>query len=199
MDEWSEKRETKTFTFDNPKLLDHVKTGGNYGAVTSDKRFVLAADTKEIEKAIEERLPKTFTVMSPRHKTKHFYYYGEITKSINCKPSADGDPCADIKHGNAYVLGPGSIFANYGKYEVVDDLPIATVTEDQVIAAINEFISTKKPKKNKSSKEAIKKHPELNFPIKSILPNLEGMSKNGDERERTSSSTRFNYWIKLQS
>ena len=181
--DWDENKETKTFKFNNEKLLNHIKNKGNYGVVTGKDRFVIGADTKEIEKAIEERLPKTFTVMSPRHKTKHFYYYGEITKSITCKPSADGDPCADIKHGNAYILGPNSTFANYGQYKVIDDLPIATVTEDQVVAAIDEFISTKKPKKNKNAKETAKKHPDINFPIKSILPNLEGMAKNGDERK----------------
>lgn len=181
MNGWTENREEKTFSFQNEKLLNHLSNEGNYGVITGKDRFVLAADTKEVEKAVDERLPKTFTVMSPKHKTKHFYFYGEITKAITCKPSADGDPCADIKRGNAYVCGPNSTFSNYGQYKVIDDLPIATVTEDQVVAAINEFISTKTPKKNKSSCEIIKKHPELNFPIKSIIPNINELSVNGDE------------------
>jgi P4 family phage/plasmid primase-like protien len=134
-----------------------------------------------VEKAVEERLPKTFTVISPRHKTKHFYFFGKIIKHLTFKPTADGDPCADLKHGNAYVCGAGSDFSSYGKYVVGDDEPIATITEEQLAAAVNEFISIKKPKKNKSSKEIISKHPELNFPIDKIVE-LKDFSKSGDER-----------------
>lgn len=173
MDGWAENRETRTFTFNDEKLLNHLKNEGNYGIITGKDRFVVAADTKEVEKAIEERLPRTFSVRSPRHKTKHFYFYGSLTKPVTCKPSAQGDPVADVKFGNGYVLGPGSVFENYGKYEVTDNLPVATVTEGELIAAINEFIKTKKPKRNKEAAQLLRKHPELDFPILKVIPNIE--------------------------
>lgn len=143
MEGWATDRENKTFHYYSPTLREHLQNGGNYGVVTGNDRFVVGADTKEIEQAIEQRLPKTLAVQSPRHKTKHFYFYGNLTNPIRCKPTAQGDPCADIKFGNAYVLGADSVFENYGSYQVIDDVPIATITEEQLIAAINEFMVTK--------------------------------------------------------
>ena len=177
MSGWADDRETKTLKFNDPKLFEHIKKGGNYGVLTDIDRFVVATDTKETEKAIEDRLPKTFTVRSPRHKTKHFYFYGKLTKPIQCKPSTQGDPVTDIKFGNGYAMGPGSTFQNYGKYEIVDNIPVATITEPQLLAAIDEFIIRRKPKRNKETREYIRKNPALSFPITKIL-NLENYTKN---------------------
>ena len=69
---WADNREQITLTYDSQRLLEHMQNGGNYGVTTDKHCFVVAADTKEVEQAIEQRLPKTFTVQSPRHKTKHF-------------------------------------------------------------------------------------------------------------------------------
>jgi hypothetical protein len=49
----------------------------------NDDRFFLAADTKEVEKAIETKRPKNFTVGSPRHQTKHFYFYRKIASLLS--------------------------------------------------------------------------------------------------------------------
>src|SRR3989304_7652767 len=129
---WTEDRDRLTYAYESPDLLKHFKQGGNYGICADKDRFIIATDTKEAEKAVEDRLPATFTVRSHRHKTKHFLFYGEITKNIHCKPTAQGDPCIDIKYGNVYAVGPGCTFKDpkpgldYGKYEVVDDRPIAS-------------------------------------------------------------------------
>ena len=139
---WNQDRENKTFSSDSPKLLEHIMNKGNYGVVTGEDRLVLASDTVDVENAISSRLPKTFSVRSPRHKTKHFYFYGEVKSNIQFKSTSAGDPCCDLKHGNAYVLGPDSEFENYGKYEVVDDLPIATITQEQILSALDELIKT---------------------------------------------------------
>lgn len=172
---WTKDRENKTYRHDSLKLKMHIANSGNYGVCCDTDRFVVACDTKAVEQAVENGLPKTFSVRSPRHRTKHFYFYGSITKSIMCKASAEGDPCADIKHGNAYVVGPNSTYGSYGKYEVVDDVPIATITEEALTAAISDFILSKKVKKSKASCEIILKHPELNFPITKITDNLENL------------------------
>jgi len=176
---WASNRETVTLAYDDSRLLDHIKNGGNYGVATGKDRFVAAADTKEIEKAIEERLPKTFTVQSPRHKTKHFYFYGELTRSILCKPGAQGDPCADVKTGNAYVVGPSSVFENYGEYKLVDDVVIAAITEEQLLAAIDEFVV---PKKDLFVSDVEGGHDKnLEFPITDIIPNVDALTRNGNE------------------
>ena len=177
---WPKDRENKTFTYDDSRLQDHIARGGNYGVVTDTDRFVVAADTKEVEAAIEKNLPKTLTIQSPRHKVKHFYFYGKINRPILCKPTKDGDPCADIKTGNAYVLGPGDTFETYGQYRIIDNEPIATITEEQLIAAIDEFILPQK--KTMFLNATMDKHDKtLDFPITTILPNLEALTQNGNE------------------
>jgi len=177
---WAKDRKNKTFAYDDSRLQDHIARNGNYGVVTDIDRFVVAADTKDIEVRIEKNLPKTFTVQSPRHKTKHFYFYGKINRPILCKPTKDGDPCADIKTGNAYVLGPGDTFETYGEYRIIDNEPIAAITEEQLIAAIDEFILPQK--KTTFLNATMEKHDKtLDFPITTILPNLEALTQNGNE------------------
>jgi len=177
---WASHRETITLASDDPRLLNHIKDGKNYGVVTGEDRFVVAADTKEVEEAIENHLPRTFTVQSPRHKTKHFYFYGKLRRPILCKVTTDGDPCADVKTGNAYVVGPGCVFENYGEYVIIDNEPIATITEEQLLAAIDPFILPKRAMKFLSAgRERHDKN--LEFPITSILPNLDALTQNGNE------------------
>lgn len=195
---WAANRTQLTFSHNDPKLIQHIQSGGNYGVVADVDRVIIAADTKEVEQAVEARLPKTFTVRSPRHKTKHFYFYGRVSKPIQTKPTAQGDPCADIRIGNSYVLGPGSIFDSYGVYEVADDVPIATVTEEQIIAALDEFIIPKKDVKD-FDESSYNKNKDLDFPIIKVLPNLEAMTQNGDEltgpHPKHGSSTGANFRI----
>jgi P4 family phage/plasmid primase-like protien len=177
---WAEGRANRTFTCNDERLLAHISRNENYGVVTDVDRFVVAADTKDVEATIEKNLPRTFTVQSPRHKTKHFYFYGKISKPMLCISSAEGDPCADIKYGNAYVLGPGDTFTTYGKYKVIDDEPIATITEEQLIAALGPFLKPRK--ETKFLTEGREKHDKaLEFPIMKILPNLESFTCNGNE------------------
>lgn len=182
MEGWAKNREEKTFTYDRGELRNHFEKGGNYAVITDKDRFVLAADTKEVEQAIEQRLPNTFSVRSPRHKTKHFYFYGSISKFIEFKPSIAGDPCCDLKSGNAYVLGPQSRFKDYGVYEVADNQPIATITEEQVVAALSEFFKqvTIDPVKEILQDSESKLDPKLSFPIEKIIPNLQGMTTRGN-------------------
>lgn len=177
---WPKDRENRTFTYSDRRLQAHIEAHGNYGVITDTDRFVVAADTKDVEATIEKNLPRTFTVQSPRHKTKHFYFYGKLSKPILCKPTTEGDPCADIKTGNAYVLGPGDTFETYGEYRISDNEPIATITEEQLIAAIDEFILPQK--KTTFLNATMEKHNEaLEFPITKILPNLEALTQNGEE------------------
>jgi P4 family phage/plasmid primase-like protien len=179
---WAKNREQMTFKQNDEALLTYIKAGGNYAVITGEDRFVLAADTKEVEQAIESRLPKTFTVISPRHKTKHFYYYGKITKFVTFKPTTKGDPCCDLKYGNAYVLGAGSEYDSYGKYKTADDVPVATTTEEAVLAAIDEFILSKidKPEEIPEDQNETKLNPQLSFDITKLLPNLDAYTENNN-------------------
>jgi len=135
----------KTYGYKDPELLAWLSQGGNYGVMAGPEHVIIACDYSVIEKVVEGRLPPTFTVRSPRHKTKHFYYRIDkpLTRTILCIPGPEGDPIADIRHGNSFVVGPGSFLEGFGFYEVVDDLPLATITEEELIRALEGFIRTK--------------------------------------------------------
>jgi len=135
----------KTYDYKDPELLAWLSQGGNYGVMAGPEHVIIACDYEVIEKVVEDRLPPTFTVRSPRHKTKHFYYRIDkpLTRTITCIPGPEGDPVADIRHCNSFVVGPGSCLEGYGFYEVVDDLPLATITEEELIRALEGFIRTK--------------------------------------------------------
>ena len=55
---WGKDRENKTYTHDSKVLQDHIINGGNYGTIAGKDRFIIAADTKEVEKAIEDMSPR---------------------------------------------------------------------------------------------------------------------------------------------
>jgi len=132
----------KTYAYNDPELLSWISQGGNYGVVAGPDHVIVACDYPLIEKAVESRLPPTFTVRSPRHKTKHFYYRinKPLTQTIMCIPGDAGDPIADIRHSNGFVVGPGCIFEGYGVYEIADDRPVATITEEELLKALGEFV-----------------------------------------------------------
>jgi len=199
---WANDRENRTFKADSPTLENHTKNGGNYAVITGEDRIVLGSDTKEIEKAIEERLPKTFSVRSPRHKTKHFYYYCHVTGFVQFKPTADGDPCCDLKYGNAYVVGANSILEGFGAYEVADDVPIATITEEQIRSALDDFIIKHEATlpKEEADKEG---SPEFEFPIGKLLESqIESMTQRGKEirgiHPKHGSTTGGNFSINIE-
>ena len=134
--------EGKTYGHNDPELLSWISQGGNYGVVAGLDHVIIACDYPLIEGAVESRLPPTFVVKSPRHKTKHFYYRinKPLTKTITCIPGEAGDPVADIRHGNGFVVGPGCTLEGYGVYEVVGDRPLATITEAELLKALGEFV-----------------------------------------------------------
>jgi|GEM_PF-1796129 len=175
MNGWAQNRATITLTATDSRLQQHIVNGGNYAIVTHDNLVVVACDTVEVEQIIQDNLPPTHAVRSPRHKTLHFYYYCHLTHPINCIPSPQGDPVADIKYGNAYVLAAGSSFENYGQYKTIQDLPIATITEQDLTQTLRPYM--KIPASTSNISTATSDH--IDFPITNILP--PGLTRVGDE------------------
>ena len=135
----------KTYNYEDPELLTWLSQGGNYGVMAGQEHMIIATDYGVIERICEAKLPPTFTVRSPRHKTKHFYYSIDkpLSRTITCISGPEGDPVADVRHGNSFVVGPGSFFEGYGFYEIVDDLPLTIITEEELIKALEGFIRTR--------------------------------------------------------
>jgi len=56
---------TANYGFDDPKLLEHLGKGGNYGVLPGTDHIIVETDTPELEALIEKSLPPTFTQRSP--------------------------------------------------------------------------------------------------------------------------------------
>ena len=67
--EW---QKTNNYFLDNEKFNKHINGGGNYGVLCGEGLIVIDADTGALNKIVEEKLPKTFSVKTS--KGKHYYY-----------------------------------------------------------------------------------------------------------------------------
>jgi len=144
----------KNYSFNDLEILKHIKGGGNYGITSVDGSYAAVdADTKEIQDALDTKLPLTFWYSTG--KEGHFqYWYNIKDPPIGCIPLKDG---AYIKGKGGMAVGHGSIYQNgtvYGSREL-RDVPIATVTKRQLPNAHPEFlvVSTNPDEQRKGRKK----------------------------------------------
>ncbi|MGV8129572.1 MAG: bifunctional DNA primase/polymerase [Methanolinea sp.] len=108
-------------------LLDHIRTGGNYGVMPFGGVCIIDADnlTSFASAGILEKLEKTFTVMSGREDGgRHFYVYcpDALNEKIGLYDPATGSEAGDLRgsgHKNQ-VVGPGSLHPSGKRYTVID-------------------------------------------------------------------------------
>jgi hypothetical protein len=134
---------TKNYTYNSPEILNWIETGGNYG-ITSPSGFAvfIDADIKPLQERLDASLPPTFrwSTGKPGH---YEYAYLIEDMPLGCFPLRGG---AYVKGKGGMVVGPGSIHPNgvvYGEREI-RDVPIATVTEKQLMDALSDFLINKK-------------------------------------------------------
>ena len=135
---------TANYGFDDPKLLEHLGKGGNYGVLPGTDHIIVETDTPELEALIEKSLPPTFTQRSPGHQTKQFFYKGAAKQTyplFDKSRAKDKQNIGHVKWGGSYVVGPGSTHPNKGKYEVIDDLPVTRITEEEILGIITPFLA----------------------------------------------------------
>jgi len=120
IEKWTEKQ----YDYNDEKLLEHIKNHNNYGVVLGNGILVIDADTDRLNKIIQEKFPKTFTV-----KTKsgcHYYYSCYNFKSKKVLKDKKGH-LGEIQYKGQYVVGPKSIHPSGVKYKVVNDMEITSV------------------------------------------------------------------------
>ncbi len=133
----------KNYPFNSPEIAQWLKEGGNYG-LTSPSGFVvfIDADIKPLQQRLDASLPPTFRWSTG--KEGHFEYaYSIKDVPMGCFPLRGG---AYVKGRGGMVVGPGSVHPTgvvYGAREI-RDVPIATVTEKQLMDALSEFLNNKK-------------------------------------------------------
>lgn len=136
---WSSKA---NYFFTDPILLGYLAEGHNYGILTGMAGLIVL-DVDDVERLDElgiiKNLPKTLTVKTGRGGL-HFYFHceGQVDKIILEHPELkdlEGDPLhlGELQASGQQVVGPGSIHPNGNKYEVVNNVPIATISKDRLL------------------------------------------------------------------
>ena len=125
------------------EITEWIKSGKNYGVAGGHGDLIIIdADRIEIREIVEAKLPLTFTVQSSGIK-RHFYYLCSGIKSkIVLKTSKDTkDHYGEIISFGSQVVGPGSIHPRTNEpYEVVNDIEIASVSKEDMLSALADYI-----------------------------------------------------------
>jgi P4 family phage/plasmid primase-like protien len=145
---------TANYAWDDPALLKHIESGGNYGVMGGPDRLIVDGDVPEIQEAVEKMLPPTFTVRTPGHQGKHFYFYCMLARSFRLKDK-DGVNRGDVQGRGKQVLGPGSVHPNGGEYTILVDRPIAQISEEELREALSEFTVREDDEDKIVAKEAL--------------------------------------------
>ena len=143
---------TRPLTYE--QILPWIEAGGNYGVICGPITGVGAIDADHMEYvlAVENYLLQTFSVRSSTERKRHFYliiknFPVEKTNKISLvDPDDPDDPKkqgGDIRYGNFYLVGPGSIHPDTGKpYTVIDDVPIAEIEFGEIDALLSPYYKT---------------------------------------------------------
>ncbi|MCK5260693.1 MAG: bifunctional DNA primase/polymerase [Thermoplasmatales archaeon] len=139
--------------------LTYLRTANSYGIICSfDDLVIIDCDTRILQQIVENNLPSTFTVKAKRG--FHYYYiipnlYNSIKKTkISLRTPETDKPFGDLIL-NHYVIAPDSCHydenANVdGKYEVVNDVEITTISTEKLNQALLPFsIFSDTPKREK--------------------------------------------------
>ncbi len=188
-------------------LAQHLARGGNYGIAAGYGGLAIFDSDEETrlqELGVFEMLPPTFRVRTGRGGFHRYYYIPDLDSKIilydnTLKDSEKPEEAlhlGEIQWIGTQVVGPGSTHPNGNKYEVVDDLPIATITKAQLLDAISRCkFSNKerkpaprssKKKKSKSSKSRPSSAIGVSIPIQDIA-----MPDNPSERNGTNGGEIF--------
>lgn len=142
------------YPYDHGLLAGYLAEGHNYGVLTGIGGLVVldVDDLARLEAlGIIGKLPETFTVRTGRGGS-HFYLLcaGLLEKVILEDPElrdAEGDPLhlGELQALGQQVVGPGSIHPNGNRYEVIKNLPIATITKGDLLQILAPLKQTSLP------------------------------------------------------
>ena len=141
--------------YDYKEIIGWFDKDNNYGILGGWGNLLpIDADTPEIEAIVEKLLPDTFSVKTPK-KGKHYYFYCPgINNKILLKK--DGKQYGEIFAKTCQVLGPGSIHPEtLTKYEIYNNVPIATITKEVLIDVFKDYIFTAPEKHPSSNKDGV--------------------------------------------
>lgn len=186
---------SKNYQYDDQKLKKHLEGKNNYGVVCGYGNLtVIDADSKEVESAIIEKLPKTFVVQTGSG-GKHFYYIcPDLEDPIRLEEENPGD-IGDVQSHGKQVVGPNSLHPSGNTYEIKIDEEIAKVPAEQIKFALKDFSKEFNTQKQKT------KTFKTEFPISKVV-DLSELKKKGKEYYGAhpvhGSDTGRNFWVNIE-
>jgi len=188
---------------DDPALQQHLARGGNYGVVGGNGIVILDADIEGVKRAVEERLPGTYTVQSPGSLGWHAYYRSDLKDPVRLRDVDENGKMVnvgDVQGHGKMVVGPNSFHPNGRRYEVVKDLPLAWVSAEELREVLSPWIVPLKAKVRELSRQARRERSLVDINILDVV-SLAGLRRSGDEYYGShpvpshGSSTGHNFWV----
>ena len=156
--------QNKILEYDNPELLIHLSSGGNYGirGGGAKRLMIIDFDDDKVQEEALKQLPPTFTVKTGSGML-HKYYMTEVDAPESFKGFNENlDTLFDVQGEGKQVIGPGSLHPNGNRYVVIEDLDIQPISYSELKAIMMAF--DRKPKKEEPKRlEHKERHIEDNF------------------------------------
>lgn len=131
---WTE----KLYTYD--EVTEHRMTQTNFGVLCGPGGLaVLDCDKEDLYIAAKKDLPPTFEVKTGSG-GKHLYFIiPELKKKIILQTD-EKNHYGEVQSNGTQVVGAGSIHPNGKIYEVINDVPIAKITLEELMVCIKPFM-----------------------------------------------------------
>jgi hypothetical protein len=186
---------------DDEKLQSHLKAGGNYGVVGGKGLVILDADTEEIKDAADKHLPKTFTVQTPGSGGWHLYFFCDLEKPIRLYDKGKVN-VGDVQGKGKMVIGPGCFHPNGSQYRILRNLPIANVTQEQLMETLGPW-TVSEEKAEALCKTAKRETDLIKISMLDVFNiGLSRLKKQGDEyygpHPIHGSTTGRNFWVNFK-
>jgi len=157
---WSTKA---NYPYDHGLLAGYLAEGHNYGVLTGIGGLVVldVDDLARLEAlGIIGKLPETFTVRTGRGGLHFYLICSELKDKIILEDpemkDCEGDPLhlGELQALGQQVVGPGSRHPNGNFYEVVKDLPIATIERAELLQILGPLKAKEAEEKRESRRRS---------------------------------------------
>ena len=118
---------TNNYEYNNPKLQDWIKNGGNYGVLPKSNLCILDVDEPDKIGEVLQLFKNTFTVKT----SKGYHFYIEVPNNKEGKKIPFYDKKTKEHLGefyvagcNGYCVGATSVHPNGSVYTILNDNPI---------------------------------------------------------------------------
>jgi RecA-family ATPase len=173
----------------------------NYGVLCGFGNLaVVDCDVEALQVAIEGLLPNTFRVKTGGGGTHNYFYIPEIKKKLILQTD-DEVHLGEVQSYGTQVLAPESIHPNGNKYEILNDVEIATISGELLLSVIKPFIKGARDTEENVEWER-REHPQGSaIDDLSVLDiwGTAGLKKHGNEYYGShpihSSEGGMNFWI----